>query len=157
MGRRDIPVNLKELQKAKRIATINKIQEAIDDIKHDGGVVTKKRLIDLTNLSSATFSKSHVLEVLKANEVCQFKNTIKKEGNIKEEHIEQLAKKIKKLEREKNLLMSKLQDKDIAINKYKVDYHNLNENYMLILGKLHSLMKKIEILDIDIGLDLENF
>ncbi|WP_210470334.1 DUF6262 family protein [Sporosarcina sp. 6E9] len=156
MKKRDIPAGLKELQMAKRAETANKVQEAIDDIQNDGGVVTKKRLIELTGLSNSTFSKDHVLKVLKVNKVCQFKVSKKKEIDHKIVVTDQLYRKIEKLEQEKNLLQSKIQDKDIAIDKIKKDYQTLNENYMLILGKIHLLMKKIEMLDIDLGIDLDN-
>ncbi|MED0666065.1 DUF6262 family protein [Bacillus badius] len=156
MGKRDIPTSLKELQMAKRVETANKVQEAIEDIQNDNGIVTKKKLIELTGLSNSTFSKEHVLEVLKANKVCQFKVAKKKETANKIVVTDQLYRKIEKLEQEKILLQSKLQDKDIAIDKIKKDYEILNENYMLILGKIHLLMKKIEMLDIDVGIDLDN-
>ncbi|MBO1911502.1 hypothetical protein J4G37_42780, partial [Microvirga sp. 3-52] len=100
--------------------------------------------------------KDHVLKVLKVNKVCQFKVSKKKEIDHKIVVTDQLYRKIEKLEQEKNLLQSKIQDKDIAIDKIKKDYQTLNENYMLILGKIHLLMKKIEMLDIDLGIDLDN-
>ena len=156
MGKRDIPAGLKELQMAKRVETANKVQEAIDDIQNDGGVVTKKRLIELTGLSNSTFSKDHVLKVLKVNKVCQFKISKKKEIDHKIVVTDQLYRKIEKLEQEKNLLQSKIQDKDIVIDKIKKDYQTLNENYMLILGKIHLLMKNIDMHDIDIGIDLDD-
>lgn len=156
MGKRDIPDSLKRLQMAKRVETTNKVQAAIDDIQNDDGIVTKKRLIELTGLSNSTFSKAHVLEVLKANKVCQFKVNKKKETDNKIVVTDHLYKKIEKLEQEKRLLQSKIQDKDIAIDKIKKDYQTLDENYKLILGKIHLLMKKIEMLDIDVGIDLDN-
>lgn len=65
MGKRDISVNLKELQSIKRKETLSKIQKAINEIQEDNDVVTKKKLLEITGLSSATFSKPHVLALLK--------------------------------------------------------------------------------------------
>ena len=155
MGKRDIPVNLKELQNAKRQKTLSKIQEAIDEIQEDNDIVNKKKLLELTGLSSATFSKPHVLQLLKQNKVCQYKNTLKIQPNFKINESEQLQKKIIKLEKENTLLLSKLQDKDIKVSIVKSDYKKLENDYELILGKLHLILKRIDMLDIDIGINLD--
>ncbi|MGK5651979.1 DUF6262 family protein [Brevibacillus formosus] len=156
MKKRGIPTKLKERQQSKRLETIKKIQEAIDDIKQDGSVVTKKRLMELTGLSNSTFSKDHVIEVLRINKVCQFKNSKRIDVNSASNEIEQLQKVIEKLEKEKILLKSRLQDKEIVIEKLKKDYQELSQNYSLILGKIHLIMKKVDIHGVDIGIDFDN-
>lgn len=153
---RDIPKSLKDLQSSKRLTTVKKVQDAINDITEDGGVVTKKRLIELTGLSNSTFSKPHVISVLKANEVCQFKKSKIKETAAENLVISRLYKEIEQLQNDKQLLQAKLQDKDIAITKIKKEHQELGDNYAMILGKIHLLMKRIEILDIDIGIDLDD-
>lgn len=137
--------------------TVKKVEDAIDDIKKDGGIVTKKKLIALTELSNSTFSKPHVVAVLKEKKVCQFKPKREKENENKEEQIiKELYKKIQKLENENRMLKSKLQDKEITVTNLNEKYGELDEKYMIILGKLHMVLKKIDTLGIDIGLDLDN-
>ena len=57
--------NMQAMYAAKRNETINKISSAIQEIEDDNRIVTKKELISLTGLSSGTFSKPYVLELLK--------------------------------------------------------------------------------------------
>lgn len=156
MRKKGIPNALKDKQEEQKCITKRKVQEAIDIILKEEGVVTKKKLLELTGLSPATFSKPHVKEVLKINKVCQFKtkNTIKKSHD--EMVAEQLYLKITKLEKEKNMLLSKLQDKEIIVLKYKSQYNELEENYNIILGKIHIIMRKLDENCIDIGIDFDN-
>ena len=65
MTKRDIPENLKRKQEERRKETIDRIDKAIDTILSENGIVTKKKLIDITGFSNATFSKEHVKELLK--------------------------------------------------------------------------------------------
>lgn len=156
MSAKNIPENLKEKQEKQKLDTINKIQNSIDIIQEEGGIVTKKKLIEMTGLSNATFSKPHVKDVLKANKVCQFKNTKQVIKNNDKALTEQLYLKISKLERENNLLNSKLQDKEIIISKIKNDYEELKKDYEVILGKIHFILRKIDERDISLGIDLDN-
>ena len=153
MKKRDIPKTLKQLQSIKREETINKIQNAIDQIKDDGGIVTKKKLYEITGFSSSTFSKEHVKQLLKQNQVCQYKKSKQIETEKRDTQIEQLFKQIEKIERERNLLKSKLQDKEIALSKLEKSYNELEDSYRIILGKLHLIMKKLDILGIDMDID----
>jgi hypothetical protein len=65
--------NMKKMYSEKRNSTIKSIQDAIDDIKEDNRIVTKKELMTLTDISSGTFSQEYVKELLKENRVCQFR------------------------------------------------------------------------------------
>lgn len=156
MAKREIPNTLKEKQEKNRLETINKVQEAIDDIKQDGGIVTRKLLLEKTGLSNSTFSKPHVKDVLEANRVCQFATKKKMLSTSKEDVIKNLYKEIEKLKRENNILTSKLQDKEIKANAYKQDYTDLSNDYAMLLSKLHLVMKKVDEYGIDIGIDLDN-
>lgn len=155
MGKRNISANLKELQNTKRQETLEKIQNAINEIQEDDDIVTKKKLLELTSLSSATFSKPHVLELLKRNKVCQFRETVKIEKSNKTSEVEQLQKIIMNLEKKNTLLLSKLQDKDIKIDLLKEKNEKLESDYSMILGKLHLILKRIDMLDTNIGIDLD--
>ena len=156
MAKREIPNTLKEKQEKNRMETINKVQEAIDDIKQDGGIVTRKLLLEKTGLSNSTFSKPHVKDVLEANRVCQFATKKKVLSTSKEDVTKNLYKEIEKLKRENNILTSKLQDKEIKAKAYKQDYVNLSNDYAMLLSKLHLVMKKVDEYGIDIGIDFDN-
>lgn len=156
MVKREIPNTLKEKQEKNRLETINKVQEAIDDIKQDGGIVTRKLLLEKTGLSNSTFSKPHVKDVLQANRVCQFATKKKMLSTSKEDITKNLYKEIEKLKRENKILTSKLQDKEIKANAYKQDYTDLSNDYAMLLSKLHLVMKKVDEYGIDIGIDFDN-
>ncbi len=156
MAKREIPNTLKEKQEKNRIETITKVQNAIDDIKQDGGIVTRKLLLEKTGLSNSTFSKSHVKDVLEANRVCQFATKKKVLNVTKEDVTKNLYKEIDKLKRENNILTSKLQDKEIKAKSYKQDYIDLSNDYAMLLNKLHLVMKKVDEYGIDIGIDFDN-
>lgn len=70
MSKRCLPEQLKLQQEQRRAATLEAIQNAIALIKEEGGIVTKKKLIEITGLSNSTFSKQHVKELLEINKVC---------------------------------------------------------------------------------------
>lgn len=102
--RTNIPESLLKKQEAQRENTMKVVEEAIKEIKLEGGVVTKKKLQELTGLSSATFSKEHVLYVLKQYKVCQFKDvkTVKKDSTGVDMKEYRLLKRISYLENEIN-------------------------------------------------------
>lgn len=156
MAKREIPNTLKEKQEKNRLETITKVQNAIDDIKQDGGIVTRKLLLEKTGLSNSTFSKPHVKDVLEANRVCQFATKKKVLNVTKEDVTKNLYKEIDKLKRENNILTSKLQDKEIKAKSYKQDYIDLSNDYAMLLNKLHIVMKKVDEYGIDIGIDFDN-
>ncbi len=151
---RTIPKSLKDKQEEMKRNTINNIQEAIDTIQEEGGIVTKKKLIEYTGLSNATFSKPHVKQLLEINRVCQYRESKKitrTNNDIKQdiEVVNRLNKKIAMLE-------SKVHDKEIVISKIKSEYEALNTNYELLLGKLHLVMRKVDEREYDIGIDFDN-
>ena len=149
--------NMKQMYSEKRNATLNKIQEAINDIKEDNRIVTKTELMKLTGISSGTFSKDHVKELLKENKVCQYrevKTISKQEQRTKIEEETYLA-----LKKENQKLLSKLQDyrNALDLNKKKhqkllLDYDSLNTEHKLLKGKNQQLMEYLDAL----GTNLEN-
>jgi len=148
---------MKQMYSEKRNTTLNKIQEAIDDIKEDNRIVTKTELMKLTGISSGTFSKDHVKELLKENKVCQYrevKTISKQEHRTKIEEETYLA-----LKKENQKLLSKLQDYQNALdlNKNKhhkllLDYDTLNTEHKLLKGKNQQLLEYLDAL----GTNLEN-
>lgn len=147
--------NMKKMYEKKRANTITKIQEAIDEIKEDHRIVTKKELMDLTGLSSGTFSQDHVKELLKSNEVCQYRNRIKVRSEVLEKNKSQ---KIDDLIIENQKFISKIQDYEIALerssNKYdqlNLKYRKLESKHQLLRGKYQQLLEYLDAMGADFG------
>ena len=136
--------------------SLTKIQDAINVIKADNRIVTKKELIELTGLSSGTFSRPYVKELLQKNQVCQYRglqleNTETKTKQIKEATIEQLSKKVLSLE-------SKIQDYDLQLEKKTKDFDKLKEEHtklenehILLRGKYQQLLEYLDALGADMS------
>ncbi len=148
--------NMKKMYSEKRNSTLDKIQAAIDDIKADHRIVTKKELLELTGLSSGTFSQDHVKELLKSNEVCQYRNRRK----VKTEKL-QMQKRtlIDNLIIENQKLQSKIQDYQLHLDKKDKKYGKLydqnqilTQEHLLLRGKYQQLLEYMDAL----GTDLSN-
>lgn len=59
-----LPETLIKQQEEARQKTLKTIKNAIDTLKLEGAIVSKKVLIELTGYSASTFSKPHVKELL---------------------------------------------------------------------------------------------
>lgn len=88
-----LPENLIQRQNRERQQTLDRIQNAIDELKSEGALINTKNLMDLTGFARSTFSKTHVKDLLKSNKVCQFKDRVIIEDT-------QGSKRIEKLESE---------------------------------------------------------
>ena len=64
---------MQKMYAEKRQRTLSLIQDAIDDIQEDHRIVTKKELMEITGLSSGTFSQPYVKDLLEQNQVCQYR------------------------------------------------------------------------------------
>ena len=147
---------LQKVYDEKKKATLKKIQDAIDFMQADNRIVTKKELIELTGLSSGTFSHPYVKELLAENKVCQFRGIkiiIKEEEQqqIKEIMIEQMSKKIAFLE-------SKLQDyglylekKESDLAKAREDCEILQKDHILLRGKYQQALEYLDVLGADLS------
>lgn len=139
----------------RRAQTAAKIQDAIDYIQEDGRVVTKKELQEITGLSSGSFSQPYILEILKKNRVCQFKNVGSKKPR---DSSTSLKKEYDQIIVENSRLKSKIQDYEIECDKEKKKYNDLYESYkdleyqhQLLRGKYQQLREFLEIQDININ------
>lgn len=152
MSKRDIPSKLKEKQLEKRKETLEKIQSCIDEIKEFNGVVTKKKLIEMTGYSASTFSKDHVKELLKKNKVCQFKDVDKiiDPSTRSKKAIQQLENLNIKLTKKVVKLENELLKKDERIYTLENELEDLKRKYSLILGKNHTLNRKAELKGIEL-------
>ncbi|MFY3791408.1 DUF6262 family protein [Ureibacillus sp. MALMAid1270] len=137
-----LPESLIKLQEQRREETLRTIQNAIDTLKEEGTIVTKKLLIELSGYSASTFSKPHVKELLERNEVCQFRKRVTVQQ--KQTLDEKLKRKNEKLQKKCNLLESRLLEKDIRLSKLEEDLEEEKEKNKRLLGKLHEIMRKAE-------------
>lgn len=142
--------NMKKMYATRKQATLKIIQDAINEIQEDNRIVTKKELMQLTSLSSGTFSQPHVKELLKSNQVCQFQDrkAIKSEQNkiTQEENMLILLKENQKL-------ISKMQDFEIVLEHNNQKYNQLKDNYekleyehKLLKGKYQQLLEYLDAL-----------
>lgn len=149
--------NMKKMYSQKRQSTLDKIQKAIDEIQEDNRIVTKKELMDITGISSGTFSQEYVKELLKTNKVCQFRETITASIDKKKKKLEEES--MLALKKENQKLISKMQDFEIVMeqnnkkyNKLKDDYSKLESEHKLLKGKYQQLLEYLDAL----GANLEN-
>lgn len=157
MSSRTPSENMKKMYAKKRQSTLNKIQSAIDEIQEDNRIVTKKELIEITGLSSGTFSQEYVKELLKENKVCQYRETITMLNSEKRKQLEE--KSMMALKKENQKLVSKMQDFEVELerinNKNRVlreDYDKLNTEHILLKGKYQQLLEYLDAL----GFNLED-
>ncbi len=139
----------------KRATTLSKIQSAIDEMKEDHRIVTKKDLMEMTALSSGTFSQDHVKELLKSNEVCQYRNRKKVRTEILEKNKDN---KIDDLIIENQKLTSRIQDYELAIERANIKYDKLTSGYkelefehQLLRGKYQQLLEYLDAMGADLG------
>ncbi len=150
MARRDIPDALKKQQELKRQETLNKIKDAIEEIQFEDGIVTKKKLIELTGLSNSTFSKPHVKKLLKERKVCQYRETMVVQEHKWKNDNDSLNKKIDKLKRENIKLKNDIVSKEIKINMLEEELKEKEDKYRRLLGRVHQLTRIAEANGIDL-------
>lgn len=148
---------MKEMYAAKRAATLKKIQDAIDYIQEDQRIVTKKELIEITGISSGTFSQDYVKELLKKNKVCQYKET----KQLKDKRISEIKEKTAlSLQKDLNKANAAIMDYEFTVNalkekqqKMQEEYDQLNYNYKLLRGKYQQILEYVDAA----GLDIRDF
>ena len=127
--------------------TLAKIRDAVDMLRETGAKVTRKALIDETGLSSATFSKPYVKELLKELKVLQFEDRtavkagidIKKlirENREKDAEIARLKQQKDSIAAKMNTLQLKIEERDEAIKQYE-------HEEMVLRGQVQSLLEQL--------------
>ena len=145
---------LQKVYDDKRTSTLSKIQEAIDFIQADRRIVTKKELIELTGLSSGTFSRPYVKELLEQNRVCQYRGIQIRDKETKEQKVKELT--VDQLTRRVASLESKIQDYDLRLekksrdlSKAQADYDVRRQEHTLLRGKYQQLLEYLDALGVD--------
>lgn len=146
--------NMQNMYAEKRKRTLTLIQDAINEIHEDHRIVTKKELMQITGLSSGTFSQDYVKELLAENQVCQFRSTksISKEKHEKSQAAinSELAVTNQKLQSQVQSLKLALEKETADKKKYKADYNQALKENILLKGKYQQLLEYLEVLGADL-------
>jgi hypothetical protein len=140
--------NMEIMYIKKRNTTLDLIRDAIDTIQEDNKIVTKKELMDITGLSSGTFSKEYVKELLNEKEVCQYRKI--NSPNVKVSEISQLhrldesIRENKKLQSENQNLKMLVERQEKKINKTNEEYITLKNDYDMLLGKHQQILEYLD-------------
>lgn len=139
---RQLPEAVRDYQESSKNDTINKVQNAIDELKAEGNIITRKLLLERTGLSNSVLSKPHIKEVLKKNKVCQF--ALKRKINVTANSVDndvELKKAYEKIDK----LEKKIKDLESKIDKEKLAYYKMKEANEVLRGELHILKQKAKI------------
>ena len=147
--------NMRNMYEEKRQRTLSLIQNAINDIKEDHRIVTKKELMELTGLSSGTFSQEYVKDLLAKNQVCQFKTS---KAISQEKQEKNQSRIIAELSSENTRLSSQVQSLKIALEKevsakkkQSLENEALRNENALLKGKYQQLLEYLEVLGADLS------
>ena len=149
-----MPINekIQSNHAAKKQQTLSLIQDAINELQEDGQVVTKKALMEITGLSSGTFSKEHVKELLKENKVCQFRDiqVINEQKSVKnkDQIIDSLMKENERLKTRVRNLDSQID----VMNKQMSKYNEIKKDLEEVRGKYQEVLEAYYSLGGDIGI-----
>ncbi|MCC5909498.1 MAG: hypothetical protein JJT76_03555 [Clostridiaceae bacterium] len=147
---RKLPKSLMEKQEKQRLESINKVQQAIDELKSLGyDNIKTGMLIERTGLSRATFSKPHIIEVLKDNKIGRFKDAkvIKRENHEKnyrnmvimiENELQKSHNKARNLQKDLDAKKLRIETLEVALEKEKIKNQKL-------IGEMQILYKKLKI------------
>ena len=144
---RQLPEAVRDYQESSKNDTINKVQNAIDELKAEGNIITRKLLLERTGLSNSVLSKPHIKEVLKKNKVCQF--ALKRKINVTANSVDndvELKKAYEKIDK----LEKKIKDLESKIDKEKLAYYKMKEANEVLRGELHILTQKAKLRGLDL-------
>jgi hypothetical protein len=144
---RKLPGAVRDYQESSKNDTINKVQNAIDELKAEGNIVTRKLLLERTGLSNSVLSKPHIKEVLKKNKVCQF--ALKRKINVIANSVDNDVE-LKKAYEQIDKLEKKVKELESKIDKEKLAYYKMKEANEVLRGELHILMQKAKLRGLDL-------
>lgn len=143
---REIPKEITSYQNKKRQETIDKVQQAIDELREEGAIINRKSILERSQLSNSVLSKPHIIEVLKENKVCQFQIKCKVTNNEEQNIVSELNKAHKKIE----VLEKQVEDLKNKFNKEKVNNYELKEVNEILRGELQLLVSKAKMKGINL-------
>lgn len=145
--------NMIAYTEGKKQETIGKVQNAIDIIKEQGRVVTRKALLEESGVSSAVLSKPYIKEILKQNKVLMYeKKVLSQELGIDSYKLllqenDRLKKQIQKLEHQKIDIEIGMNNKNKLLEKEQERYNELDIKYQRLLGKWQKLLEHLQRVD----------
>lgn len=144
---RQLPEAVRDYQESSKNDTINRVQNAIDELKAEGNIVTRKLLLERTGLSNSVLSKPHIKEILKKNKVCQFtsKRKVNSTQNSTDSDVE-LQKAYEKIDK----LEKKIKELESKVDKEKLAYYKMKEANEILRGELHILTQKAKLRGLDL-------
>lgn len=146
----DRSANMIAYTEGKKQETIGKVQSAIDIIKEQGRVVTRKALLEESGVSSAVLSKPYIKEILKQNNVLMYeKKVLSQEIGIDSYKLllqenDSLKKQIQKLEHQKIDIEIGINNKNQLLEKEQERYNELDIKYQRLLGKWQKLLEHLQ-------------
>ncbi len=149
--KKGLNIKLREKQELDRKETIKKVLKAIEELRGEGYEIATKLLIERTSLSRSTFSKTHVIEVLREQRVCRFKDIKTVTDMESKEYLLYIQKKLREYEIENRNLKKEL---NVQINKnFKLEKEiaERQEQCETLRGQLMVLYQKAS----NRGVDLE--
>jgi hypothetical protein len=162
MQKKELNDGIASYQQQLRKSTLEKIQDAIDEINADGAIVTKKKLIELTGLSNATFSKEHVKSILKSNKVCAYKYILDNASTSPQNQLKSIEnqmhhyiKQAKSDELRIGALKSDIEVKKRRIQQLHEENSTLSRELAILRGMHHSILQALQMrgIEIDTGYD----
>ena len=142
---------MKKMYREKREKTCQKVRDAIDTIEKFGRRVTKKEIMEITGLSSATLSKEYVKEIFRERGVCQFrkfKTVQNPDGEART--VELLLKENKELKRDKKNLEDLTEYYEKKFQKLDTGYAEATEELKRLKGKYQQALEYLELLGADL-------
>lgn len=149
--KRELNSKLREKQEKEREESKAKVLIAIEELKNEGFEVSTKLLIERTGLSRSTFSKDHIIDVLRQEKVCRFKNGMILKDKDSKQYLLEVEKRIRELEVENQKLKK---DLNVQINKnlkLEIEIAEKQEQCEVLRGQLMVLYQKAS----NRGIDLE--
>lgn len=139
--KRELPKGLKQKQEEKRQENMDKVQNAIDQLKDEGYKITVDLLSKTTGLSRTTIGKPHIQQVLKNNRVCKYeiKKTLHKYSEMNKDDLEFEIKRLKKQLNKKSL---EIENSKKKINDLKVKNYELENRVERLIGELQLISTK---------------
>jgi chromosome segregation ATPase len=139
-----------EYTEKKKAETLKKVSLAIDTIKCTGDKVTRKGILEISNVSNAVLSKTYVKDLLKEEQVLMYepKKQLQKPGT---DTYRSLQRQNEQLQMQVDQLNHKLSDskaevfqKEQCINKIREQIEELEIDRQRLRGKVQNLLEYIK-------------
>lgn len=147
--------NMRNMYAQKKGRTLQLIQDAIDNMRGNNCIVTKKELMSITGLSSGTFSRDYVKALLQKNKVCQYRSVAsiaeEKREKIQTETMTALLTRIQRAESQIQSLKIILEKECADKKRHKAENDRLSKENLLLKGKYQQALEFLEAYGVDLS------